>query len=167
MSTAYRPNAAERLWANTAIDPVSGCELWGGGLNSAGYGILTDDDGRQARTHRLVWEIAYGHIPDGPDGEPLLVLHRCDTPACVSLDHLWVGSKGQNNSDRHLKGRDARGTQHGMAKLTDLQVAAIRAAYTPRAPGVRGNAVEVALSFGVSASYVRRLCHGKYRRLSG
>ena len=162
-TTKYRPNAAEKLWANVTTDTTTGCEIWARGKGRFGYGVLLDDDGRQVRTHRLAWKLAYGHIPDGEDGKPLHVLHHCDTPACVNIDHLFVGTKADNNADRHAKGRDARGQAHGMVKLTDLQVAAIRAAYTPRAPGVRGNAPEVALSFGVGASYVRRLCHGQYR----
>lgn len=58
--------------------------------------------------HRLAWELAYGAIPDG-----LLVLHHCDTPACVKTDsdenypdgHLFVGTQSDNIRDMYAKGR--------------------------------------------------------------
>jgi hypothetical protein len=35
----------------------------------------------------------------------IFVLHRCDTPACVNPDHLFLGTAKDNALDREAKGR--------------------------------------------------------------
>jgi hypothetical protein len=47
-----------------------------------------------------VWEETRGPIPDG-----LHVLHRCDIPACVNIDHLFLGTHSDNMQDIVAKGR--------------------------------------------------------------
>ena len=68
------------------------------------------------------------------------MLHRCDVPACVRPDHLFLGSRANNNEDMHLKGRAvsggtrtpveacnyARGERHGNAVLTVDKVVSMR-----------------------------------------
>jgi len=60
---------------------------------------------------------------------------------CCNPDHLWLGTKADNNYDRHAKGRDAtgarsasgkypekrQGANNGNAKITPAQVLEIRA----------------------------------------
>jgi hypothetical protein len=65
--------------------------------------------------------MANGAIPDG-----LCVLHECDNRPCVNPAHLFSGTKGDNIRDCLAKGRIARGTTHGMAKLTEADVREIR-----------------------------------------
>ena len=50
--------------------------------------------------HRHVWEEAHGQIPDG-----LHVLHRCDVPGCVNVEHLFLGTRFDNMQDIVTKGR--------------------------------------------------------------
>jgi hypothetical protein len=50
--------------------------------------------------HRFAWELAYGPIPDG-----LWVLHHCDNPPCVNIDHLYLGTVKDNTADMMRRGR--------------------------------------------------------------
>lgn len=73
--------------------------------------------------HRVAFELANGPIPEG-----LVVMHRCDNPPCVKLEHLTLGTVADNNLDRDRKGRHRPlpGSQNGNARLTEWQVAEIK-----------------------------------------
>lgn len=53
-------------------------------------------------------------------------MHRCDTPACVNPEHLSIGDRVSNALDAVAKGRNPFGSRHGMAKLTETDIPAIR-----------------------------------------
>lgn len=78
---------------------VDDCLVWTGNRGSSGYGQLRVD-GRMQSVHRLVWTLHHGPIPPG-----LVVMHGCDNPACVDLDHLLLGTQRANVLDRERKGR--------------------------------------------------------------
>lgn len=111
----------ERFNAKAVPVTESGCWLWTGELSCKGYGIMKIS-GKQCRAHRVSWGLHRGDIPDGQ-----YVLHRCDTPACVNPDHLFLGTVADNNADMTTKGRQARqpGEANGRAKLTLAQVSDI------------------------------------------
>src|SRR4026208_1191601 len=73
----------QTFWSK--VQKTDSCWLWTGLKNHNGYGVF---GGRQHRTttHRKMWAMTNGLIPDG-----LFVCHRCDTPACVNPDHLFLG----------------------------------------------------------------------------
>lgn len=50
--------------------------------------------------YRLLWEKQNGEIPAGQE-----IMHICDNPSCVNLDHLRTGSHAENIRDAHIKGR--------------------------------------------------------------
>lgn len=76
------------------------CELWPLYVDpKTGYGVKRVGK-KLVGAHRWVWMQAHGPIPVG-----LCVLHTCDVRHCVNLDHLWLGTKGENNADRDAKGR--------------------------------------------------------------
>lgn len=89
-------------------EPNTGCWLWTSTLNDDGYGVIQrKGPGPHAIrksfkffAHRKSYELFNGRIPKG-----LLVLHKCDVPACVNPDHLWVGTNLQNSHDAREKGR--------------------------------------------------------------
>jgi hypothetical protein len=71
------------------------CIPWTGAINNHGYG-------RRGRryAHRMAWEEAHGPIPHG-----MKVCHHCDTPACVNIEHLFLGTQSDNMRDCAAKGR--------------------------------------------------------------
>lgn len=128
---------AARFWAK--VEKTDSCWLWRGCLNAQGYGNFRHR-GRSQLTNRVAYELATGTIP--PTG--LDVCHRCDVPACVNPDHLFLGTRSDNVRDMVQKGRGnpargdqsgarkhperlGRGETSGMSKLTDEAVRLIRA----------------------------------------
>lgn len=131
---------------HTCPVPESGCWLWAGPWTVSGYGVARSA-GKNVRAHRLSWEMNRGDIPSG-----MVVCHRCDTPACVNPDHLFLGTQVENVKDRTAKGRASSGSKHSqslqgrVAKLTAEQVLAIRS-------DSRSNA-DIALDYGVTKENV-------------
>lgn len=91
--------------------PEAGCWIWMRALNKAGYGILAAPD-LSRLAHRASVEIHKGPIPQG-----LMVCHKCDIPACVNPDHLYVGTAWDNSKDRMARGRST-----GKRRFTDEQI---------------------------------------------
>ena len=129
------------------------CWLWQGRLSGPArmrYGYLWHE-GKSQRAHRLMWESVYGTIPNG-----LCVLHKCDVPLCLNPDHLFLGTKAENNADRDRKGRQISisrpGEKHHNAKLTDSMVREIRKSLAP--------VQMIAKQFKVSASAIWNVRRG-------
>ena len=76
------------------------CLLWIAGKDANGYGKVKNlDTGKIVRAHRYSYELNHGPIPAG-----LYVLHKCDTPACINPEHLFVGTQQDNMRDWMSKG---------------------------------------------------------------
>lgn len=76
--------------------------------------------------HRFAFAKKFGHFDLS-----LCVLHKCDNRLCINPDHLFLGTRGDNNKDRHAKGRTSRaartnGIINGVCKLTPEQIIEIR-----------------------------------------
>jgi hypothetical protein len=80
---------------------VADCIEWTGSLDRAGYGKLWASRGRTTLVHRQVMEDHLGRRL----GRWEIVRHTCDNPSCVNLDHLRLGTQGDNIRDMHAKGR--------------------------------------------------------------
>ena len=70
-----------------------GCWEWQGGVNSNGYGVVSLE-GKMWYTHRLVWSVFIGPIPEG-----MFVRHRCDNKLCSKPSHLELGTPRDNRLD--------------------------------------------------------------------
>ncbi len=102
------------------------CWYWMGGTDGKdGYGRLRRSNStRRILAHRLSWEIHFGAIPSDK-----LVCHHCDHPECVRPEHLFLASNFENSADMVNKGRQTRGENHPLAKVTYDQVRRMRALY--------------------------------------
>jgi hypothetical protein len=153
----------DRFWSK--VDASGDCWLWTAAKARFGYGYFYD--GKPALAHRVAFARARGPIPAG-----LCVLHRCDNPPCVNPDHLWLGTRADNNADRDAKGRDRRATgdrnasrkypelyrgeRNGRARLTAANVSAIRARL---ATGEKQ--VSLAAEFGVCKQTINCIALGE------
>jgi hypothetical protein len=170
-STYGRPDL--RFWKkidkNGPLHPRYGkCWVWTGNKFTSGYGQIWAIDGPK-RAHRFSYELNCGVIPEG-----ILVLHKCDNRVCVRPSHLFLGTCADNSEDMRIKGRSAkglnhgsvthpeavrRGEKHGMAKLTIAQVKEIRRLYIKGHPEYGGPSL--AVRFGVSPVMIRNIANHK------
>jgi hypothetical protein len=102
-----------------------GCWKWTGEIDKDGYGRMKIPQAKGKRlAHRASWQIHNGEIPKG-----ICVLHRCDVRDCVNPKHLFLGTPRDNSEDMVRKHRQANGSKHGGAKLTESDVLKIREIY--------------------------------------
>lgn len=101
---------------------------------------------------RASYTLYVGPIPDG-----LLVLHKCDVPACVNPQHLFLGTMADNVRDMWAKGRQktpgAQGERNSHAKLTKDLVLKIK--NDPRSYRI------LAAEFGVFRSNIAHIKKGR------
>jgi len=97
------------------------CIEFKGAKNDRGYG-QRKYKGKTMGAHRAAYIETHGEIPEG-----LVVMHSCDNPPCVNLDHLSLGTRADNNADMAAKGRSPRGENHVHSILTEDNVRTARA----------------------------------------
>lgn len=112
---------AERLLDKVIPEPNSGCWLFDGYVDAAGYGAIRErkKSGKILKAHRASFVCFVGPIKKG-----LHVLHSCDTRCCVNPNHLWLGTHSDNMADMAKKGRSGSraGESHNKAKLNEKTV---------------------------------------------
>lgn len=96
--SCFKDHPRRRFWRQ--VERGAGCWEWVGVRSKKGYGKFPLSRGDTRLAHRYAWELVRGPIPDN-----LCVLHHCDNPSCCRPDHLFVGSRADNNADMCAKGR--------------------------------------------------------------
>lgn len=93
----YKRNPVDiRFWEKVNKNGPNGCWLWTAATRSLGYGVITDDAGRQWAAHRMAWTMLVGPIPVG-----LEIDHLCHVPACVNPEHLRIATRKENQEHRN------------------------------------------------------------------
>ena len=120
MSRWHPQTLKDRFMAKVHPEPMSGCWLWGAAADEHGYGRITID-GKTKLSHRVSYSLFCSEINDDD-----CILHKCDTPACVNPDHLWVGSRKDNYNDMCNKDRNVYGERCVNGKLSEKDALYIR-----------------------------------------
>lgn len=156
------PSTVKRFWLK--VKKSENCWEWTASKRHKGYGAFvwcSNGEVIQGRAHRFSWILHHGAIPDG-----LCVLHKCDNPRCVRPNHLFLGTKADNNRDMKKKGRNVpggtygkdgyqRGENHHAAKLNETQVRAMR---NDRLVGMSYN--DISKKYGIAIGATYRICKG-------
>ena len=95
----FDPDPKTRISDRYTINPETGCHEWTGLRNAANYGRVLWL-GKPYIAHRLSYIAFIGPIPS--DG---IICHRCDNPACVNPEHLFLGTHKTNAEDKVAKHR--------------------------------------------------------------
>ena len=105
------------------LSETDSCIKWPFSTEGNGYG-KHHRDGKHFWAHRLFCELAHG---EAPNSKPLAI-HSCGNGqhGCVNPHHIRWGSWEDNSADCVRHGRAARGSRHGMSKLTESDVKEIR-----------------------------------------
>lgn len=72
----------ERFSSRITVCGEDNCWIWRGEINRNGYGRV-NIYGRKLMTHRVLYELLVGSIPEG-----LVLDHRCRNRACCNPMHL-------------------------------------------------------------------------------
>lgn len=161
------PETIRRFWEKVRKDP-GGCWVWTASKRAKGYGafVWADESGKviQGRAHRFSYELHFGAFDDS-----LCVLHRCDNPPCVNPDHLFLGTRTDNNADMRMKGRNVRsgthtwnykyGDDHWNTKISDGDIDRMKADHDN---GMSFS--EISKKYGISGSHASRIVKGTRRK---
>lgn len=139
----------ERIMKRVSKNEITGCWNWTGTKTECGYGQIRVNKITK-KAPRVSWEEFVGEIPAG-----LCVCHRCDNPAYVNPDHLFLGTQKENMRDAVNKGRTRTGENCIFSKLKQKDVDRIRELHLA---GVKS--AKIAEIYNISYSHIRSIVTG-------
>ncbi|MHB1000512.1 MAG: hypothetical protein ACYC27_14830 [Armatimonadota bacterium] len=146
---SYYGSIEERFWRKVNKNSPHGCWDWTG-AKSSGYGSMYYE-GRHQNATRISLILTGIKI-----SKDIYVCHKCDNPACVNPDHLFLGSAKDNSDDKVAKKRHLYGENGTATKLTEDQAREIIARQSA------GESVKVlAAEYGMSQTNIRAIANGK------
>ena len=93
-----------RLKLNS-LELPNGCIVWTKSKNKKGYGAITSKVNGKKRdllAHRASWIVHNNKYPEK------LILHSCDNPPCINIDHLREGTAAENSAEMVRKNRTSK-----------------------------------------------------------
>lgn len=141
----------DRVFGNAELNE-NGCLIFKGHKDECGYGRISKGD-KLVRVHREVWMLHH------PNQEITgVIMHSCDNPSCINIDHLSHGTQADNIADMVSKGRrvTVKGSNQPDAKLTESDIPKIRELLKL---GV--TTAKISRDFNVSESCIRNINKGR------
>lgn len=151
--TGGRTNGMPLAFLNEAAKCVGGeCFIWPFAKTTRGYGQIRRN-GKAHSVSRLVCEMVNGPPPSSEHE----AAHTCGkgSSGCVSGAHLVWKTHTDNMMDRHIHGSVPHGETAPWAKLTNLDVLAIRAAASS------ASQTDIARAYGLTQSMVSLIVRRK------
>lgn len=126
-------------------------------IKSNGYPMKQINKKKYLISH-LVYIDNFGEIPSG-----MVICHKCDNPACINPEHLFLGTQLDNINDRCKKGRSSHGEKHGLkirgdknyrSKLTEKEVVEILR-------NTSLNQTELSIKYNTTVKHINGIINGR------
>lgn len=144
----------ERFWFKVDVRGPDECHPWAGSAHTVN-GVRRAKfwfEGKNRNAARVMWQLERGPIPAN-----ICVLHTCDNPMCVNINHLFLGDSTTNTRDMMVKGRVCRRECHPRAKLNSEKVKEIHRLYATGEYTYK----ELAQRFDVTKYHIGKVIRGK------
>lgn len=145
-----------RILADVSLIEKTGCWELVRRIAVDGYGQI-NLSGKIVKTHRVIYSLLIGEIPDG-----FVVRHKCDNRKCNNPAHLEAGTYQDNSSDMVERDRQRKGETHQTAKISDADALEI-----VRLVEEGTTHQDISDRFSISRGYVSELARGMKRKHLG
>ncbi len=138
----------EKFWRYANKKSKDECWIWSGHLRGKGYGHINHKH-KNLSAHRVSWTIHNESIPEGK-----LILHKCDNPACVNPNHLYIGTYGDNNMDRENRNPGTSGVPSTIGPEATQKIIDLYSSGKYRQ-------TELSMIYNLSRAQISRICTKK------